>query len=141
VSGLLFERMRSLTTRYRKIIGFLLVGGLNTVFGFSIYPALLFSFPLLQKHYLWALVIAQIVSVAFAYVMYKRAVFRTSGPWWRELWTFCSFYLIVFMINLAVLPFLVEIVGLPPIVAQLAFGIVTLIGSYIWHSRLTFRLR
>ena len=136
--GTLFEKIWH---RFGKQLRFLIVGGVNTLVGLATYPLLLVSFPLLHQHYLFALLIAQIVNIAFAYVMYKRNVFKTKANFFREFSQFASFYVIVFALNWATLPALVELGGLSPIWAQLGFSLLTVAASYGWHSKLTFRPR
>lgn len=118
---------------------FLIAGGTNTVFGIAIYPLLLWSAPTLQTHYLIALAIAQAISLCFAFFTYKLGVFRTRGNIAREFGTFSSFYLVNYALNWMALPLLVEGGSIDPIVAQMAFTLVVMIGSYFWHSRLTFK--
>ena len=65
-------------------------------------------------------------------------VFRTSGNHFNELAKFLTIHIFYFLINLAVLPALVELAGLNPMLAQTLFaGFITL-TSYFWHSRITF---
>ena len=118
---------------------FLVVGGINTLFGLAIYPALQWAFPPLQRRYMVALLIAQGVSLVWAYTLQKLFVFRTRGDILPEFARFCSFYLGIYAVNWAALPLLVEVAGLTPWVAQLGFAVVTVIGSWFFHSRLTFR--
>ena len=118
---------------------FLVVGGINTLFGLAFYPALQWTFPPLVRHYMIALLIAQIVSLLFAFLLHKLFVFRTRGNVVAEFVTFCSFYLAIYAINWAALPLLVEVVGLAPWLAQFGFVVATVIGSWFFHSRLTFR--
>ena len=134
-------RAKALAVRHKKPIGYVFVGGLNTLFGLAIFPLLLFVFPVLEQRYLFALFIAQAISIVFAFIMYKRTVFRTRGDLLREMWTFSSFYLIVFAVNWVTLPLLVEVAGIPPMIAQTGFSLFTVVTSYLWHSRLTFRIR
>ena len=112
---------------------------LNTAFGLAIYPVLLWTSPYLHRHYMVALLIAQAISLAFAYMNYKFGVFRTRGRYAREFTAFVSFYLANYAANWAALPLLVEVVRLSPIVAQLIFSGIVMVGSYFWHSRVTFR--
>lgn len=123
----------------RRPFRFLVAAGLNTAFGLAIYPALLWTFRPLQKHYLIGLLIAQAVSLCFAYANYKIGVFRTRGRYAREVTAFLSFYLVNYAANWIALPALVELGHLPPIVAQILFTLVLVAGSYFWHSRVTFR--
>jgi len=125
--------------RARRPLRFLVAGAANTAFGLSIYPLLLWSSDTLQRHYMLALLIAQAVSLCFAFTTYKLGVFRTRGNLLREFASFCSFYLFNYAANWAALPLLVEIAGLPPVIAQLGFTAVLIMGSWFWHNHVTFR--
>ena len=114
----------------------MLVGIGNTAFGLAIYPLLLWSMP--RLHYMVALLIAQVVSTAFAFLTYKLVVFQTQGRTGRELFRFLSFYLANYAVNWAALPLLVEAAHLPPIVAQLGFTFSLAAASWFWHNRVTF---
>lgn len=117
---------------------FLAAGAANTAFGLAIYPLLLWSTPVLRTHYLGALGIAQAISLCFAFATYKLGVFRTRGNFVREFGAFSSFYLVNYAANWAVLPLLVEVAHLPPVLAQLGFTAMLIVGSYFWHSRVSF---
>ena len=118
---------------------FLIAGGINTLFGLAIYPLLLWCFPALRMHYMVGLLIAQVLGVSFAFTTYKLGVFRTKGKLLREFGAFASFYLFNYVANWAALPLLVEVGHVPPIIAQLGFTVVLVIGSWFWHNRVTFR--
>lgn len=127
------------TMRQRRPLRYLIAAGLNTIFGLAIYPVLLWASPYLRHHYMVGLLIAQAVSLVFAYANYKFGVFRTRGKYAREVTAFMSFYAANYAANWAALPFLVEVVGLSPIVAQVLFSLIVMVTSYFWHSRVTFR--
>lgn len=118
---------------------FLAAGALNTGFGLAIFPLLLWSSDWLEHHYMVALLIAQFSSVLFAFTAYRIGVFRAKGDMARQFGLFSSFYIFNYLLNWATLPLLVEVGGIHPIIAQLGFAIVLMIGSYFWHSRVTFR--
>lgn len=118
---------------------FAAAGALNTIFGLGIYPLLLWAVPAFHTHYLIALGIAQAVSLCFAFTTYKLGVFRTRGNLAREFGAFASFYLVNYAANWIILPILVEIGGVPPVIAQLGFALVIIVTSWFWHSRVTFR--
>ena len=118
---------------------FAAAGAANTVFGLGIYPLLLWAVPVFHTHYLIALGIAQAVSLCFAFTTYKLGVFRTRGNLVREFGAFASFYLANYAANWIILPILVEIGGVPPVIAQLGFAFVIIVTSWFWHSRVTFR--
>ena len=118
---------------------YMIAAGANTAFGLAFYPALLWISPYLHRHYLIGLAIAQAVSLCFAFLTYKFGVFQTRGSYAREFTAFSSFYLANYAANWAALPALVELGGLSPIIGQLLFSLVLMAGSYLWHSRVTFR--
>lgn len=118
---------------------FLMAGALNTAFGLCFYPLLIVAVPLFRHHYLVALGVAQVVCVCFAYCTYKFGVFRTRSNVAREFGAFSGFYLANYALNWAVLPLLVEVAHIPPVLAQTGFTVLTVIGSWFWHTRVTFR--
>lgn len=118
---------------------FAAAGAANTIFGLGIYPLLLWAVPAFRTHYLLALGIAQAVSLCFAFTTYKLGVFRTRGNVMREFGAFASFYLFNYAANWIALPILVEVGGIPPVIAQLGFAFVIIVTSWFWHSRVTFR--
>lgn len=128
----------SLVARGGKPLRFLMVGGLNTAFGLTIYPVLLWSVPWLRIHYMVALLMAQAVATLFAFTTYKLLVFQTQGRTGRELVRFLVFYLANYAVNWAALPLLVEVAHLPPIIAQVGFTFTLAVLSWFWHNRVTF---
>ena len=128
----------SIATRGGKPLRFLIVGALNTVFGLTIYPVLLWSTPVLRVHYMAALLIAQAVSTSFAFFTYKLVVFKTQGRTGRELVRFLGFYLANYAANWAALPVLVGVAHVSPIIAQVGFTLVLAAASWFWHNRVTF---
>jgi len=122
-------------------IKFILVGLLNTFFGLSAYPALFYSLANFNFHYLTVLFISQIVCITFSYATNKKIVFKTKGNVVAEYIKFSSFYLSYFLLNLILLPFMVEILRIHPIFAQVLFTFFVAISSYIWHSKISFALR
>lgn len=125
--------------RLGKPLRFLAAGALNTAFGLAFYPLLLWAVPEFRTHYLVALGVAQILCLCFAFTTYKLGVFRTRGDLLREFGTFSSFYAVNYAANWAALPLLVELGGVPPAIAQIGFTLVLIVGSWFWHSRVTFR--
>lgn len=124
--------------RKERPLRFALAGAANTAFGLAFYPALVWMVPYFRVHYLIALGISQAVCLCFAFATYKLGVFRTRGNLIREFGAFSSFYLANFAANWAALPLLVEIGRISPMVAQLGFSAIIMVGSYFWHSYVTF---
>lgn len=119
-------------------IRYLLVGGYNTVFGYTFFVLLLLMFQD-RVHYLVLLVLSHVVSVTNAYVAYKLLVFRTKGKWFQEYVRFNTVYLIVLLMNLITLPALVEIFSMNPVVGQAWFVVVTVTVSYLGHKHFSFK--
>jgi putative flippase GtrA len=128
----------TLIHRHETKVRFLLAGALNTVVGLAAYPALFFLLAPLKLHYMIVLGITQVACVAFSYVTNKFLVFRTAGNYLRESGKFVLFHLSNFLVNLVALPFLVEIVGMSPVLGQTLFAVAVIITSYFWHSKITF---
>ncbi|MGN7292448.1 GtrA family protein [Rhizobium sp. SAFR-030] len=129
--------MRQHDTKLR----FLAAGGLNTLFGLATFPVLMWTLTSLAKHYLLVLTIAQVLSVCFSFLTSKFLVFRTSGNYLAEFGKFITFHAVYFLANLAALPVIVELLGVPPIWGQFAFAVAVIVTSYFWHSRITFQRR
>jgi len=125
----------------RRPLRFAVAAAANTAFGLAFYPLLLLAVPALRTHYLIALGIAQAICLCFAFTTYKLGVFRTHGNVLREFGAFSSFYLANYAANWAALPLLVELGGVSPVIAQLGFTAVLMVGSYFWHARVSFRTR
>ena len=123
----------------QKSFRFLIAGVINTVVGLAAYPVLLWITPYFRVHYLVALSIAQVSCLIFAFIVYKIGVFRTRGSIAAEFLKFSSFYAMNYAANWIFLPVSVEVFNLPPVLAQLSFTALIIVGSYFWHSRITFR--
>ena len=96
---------------------YVVVGAFNTAFGYGLFAGL----ELLvgdRVPYLVVLVVAHVVSVLEAFLLHKLVVFRVRGRWWQDLARFWSVYLVALALNLVALPFLVEVVGMPVLLAR-----------------------
>ena len=76
---------------------FLMVGAVNTVFGYLLYAALLF----LGLHYAFAAACATVGGVLFNYMTTGRIVFRHRGE--NRLPGFVAVYVLLYFINVAAL--------------------------------------
>lgn len=132
------EACRYFADQHQTKVRFLLAGALNTAIGLAVYPVLYFLAAPLKLHYLVILAISQVLCVTFAFLTSKFLVFRTSGNYLRESGKFLTFHVSYFLVNLAALPALVELVGMNPVWAQTLFAVLVIVTSYFWHSRITF---
>jgi putative flippase GtrA len=120
---------------------FLMVGGVNTLFGLAAYPVLMLAMRPLHLPYMIPLIISHPICITFSFLTNKFITFRTKKNYLSEFSKFGTFYLINFAVNIAALPVLVEFFHMNPIIAQLGFAFVVIVTSYFWHSRITFVAR
>lgn len=96
-----------------KIIKFLSAGVINTVFGYSVYAALLF----VKTPYLIALFVATIAGVVFNYFSFGRMVFNGHENW-SVFGRFVMAYVLIYTINAVLLGILKAYFLLSPYVGQ-----------------------
>jgi|tagenome__1003787_1003787.scaffolds.fasta_scaffold20957013_3 putative flippase GtrA len=119
-------------------VRYLAVGGWNTVSSYLLFVGLELAFGDVVN-YLVLLVVTMILSVLQAFVLHRRLVFHaTDGHWPGQLLRFSQVYAGAFAVNLALLPVLVELVGLPVIVAQGVLVVTTVAASFVGHRRWSF---
>jgi len=137
---LLLEKLKERLKGHERPLRFLIAGGINTLMGLTIFPLIVWLSPWMNKNYMVALVLAQVICTVSAFLIYRSGVFSASGrSLWKEFSVFCSFYLVNYAVNWVALPILVRIGKISPIYAQSFFVIIVMVGSYFWHSRMTFR--
>jgi putative flippase GtrA len=76
-----------------RFVNFLLVGGFNTTFGFSVFSL----FVWMGIPYAWAIAMSTIVGVLFNFQTLGRLVFKDSD--WRRIGRFTAVYLALYAIN------------------------------------------
>jgi len=123
-------------------VAFLVVGAINSGVGFLTFAGFLVTVG--QRWgkpwgYLVTLACAHVVSVLFAFVLYRFVVFRVRGHVLADLWRFETVYLAALAVNFALLPLLVEIAHLPVLLAQALIMFVTSVMSWVGHKHYSFR--
>jgi putative flippase GtrA len=96
-----------------KIIKFLSAGALNTIFGYSIYAALIF----IKIPYLFALLAATIAGIIFNFFTFGRLVFHGRG-FGFVFGKFFIAYVLIYGINAALLSILTINLLLSPYIGQ-----------------------
>ena len=129
--------------RIQNLIGdnklrYLLAGGWNTLFGYLCGVGLYYGFGG-QVHVLIIGVVANILAITMAFLTYKLFVFRTKGNWLAEYFRTYLVYGTTAVIGIALLWLLVDGFGTPFWLAQGLAIVITVVVSYIAHSRFTFR--
>jgi putative flippase GtrA len=130
-----------------QFIRYLLVGGFNTAFGYSLFALLNWSFTGLGPFsYMYAAVLSNLIAITVAFLGYKWFVFRTRGNYLIE-WVRClGVYGTSIAIGLVGLPILVPILRgrsqhperAPYFAAAILTGI-SVIFSYLGHKNISFR--
>lgn len=138
------KRLVDIATRIssenKKKIRYIAVGFWNTVFS---YAAFVFLYYLTKSwlHYMVVLLLSQIVGLTNAYICYKLFVFKTKGNIVREYLRFYVVYGTTFVVNLMLIAFFVELLGINPVVSQGIIAIVVVTMAYFGHSRFSFNAK
>ena len=89
-------------TEFRKLVRFLVVGGVNTLFGYGIYAGLI----LLGMHYAWAALLGTILGVLFNFFSTGGLVFQVLQM--SRLPRFVAVYTLSYGINVILLSLLIS---------------------------------
>jgi putative flippase GtrA len=119
-------------------VRYLLVGAWNTLFGYGVFALLQLTLGD-DVHYLILLTVAQVVATLNAFIGYRLLVFKVSGTVLRDLARFSTVYIAAFAVNVVTLPLLVEVAGLPVLLAQALLVGATVIASFFAHRNFSFR--
>ncbi len=117
-----------------RFVRFLLTGGLNTVFGYSIYFVLL----RVTGHSIVALTLGTIIGVLFNFFSTGRMVFNASDP--RLLWRFALVYVATYVYNAVGLIGL-ESRGVDPAIGALVLLPGAVAITWILNNRFVFHRR
>ncbi|NTW52389.1 MAG: GtrA family protein [Chlorobiaceae bacterium] len=131
--------MKTVIKEHRSKIIYLVVGGWNTLFGYGAFSILY----LLLSHSLNStliLTISYVLAITNAYIGYKVFVFRTKGNVLKEYLRFYVVYGGAYVANIILLPLLMRVFLLNAYVSQALIVILSVISSYIFHKRFTFKM-
>ena len=126
------QTVLSLIIRHQRLVRFLLVGVVNTIFGYSVF-ALLY---VLTHHHNFSVVVATIIGIVFNFFTTGRIVFGNKS--WRALLPFVMAYGIALGLNLIVLNLLLA-AGVSALIGQAISLPVVVIVSYLINARFVFR--
>jgi putative flippase GtrA len=119
-------------------VRYLLVGAWNTLFGYGVFAVLQLTLGD-EVHYLILLAIAQVLATLNAFVGYRLLVFKVKGTVLRDLARFSVVYVGAFAVNVVALPLLVELGGIPVLLAQALLVGATVVASFFAHRNFSFR--
>ncbi|MDJ0377146.1 GtrA family protein [Cryobacterium sp. PH31-L1] len=121
-------------------VRFLAVGATNTAVGYLVFSLFtVWVFADVYLGYLISLALSYVVGITLAFVLYRRFVFVVHGQVLRDFARFVSVYLVAIGINAAALPLLVEVLLVPPLLAQLIILLITTLLSFFGHKKFSFR--
>ena len=119
---------------------FLLAGGFNTLVAIAMFPLLYSVLEPLRSHYNMLLVLSHVICMTTAFCVHKYGVFKSQGIGFWEYLRFTMYYNVIFIINLALLPVLVQGLQISPAYIQLGINVVIAVISYFWHRHVTFKV-
>lgn len=122
----------------QKKVQYLLVGGLNTLIGYTIGVGIYKAFDN-NLGIVWVGLISNILSITVSFLSYKILVFRTKGMWLAEYMKSYIVYGGIALIGIFFLWFFVDEMKMSIWLAQALVIGLTVIFSYLGHSRFTFR--
>jgi len=134
------------STRALTLVRYLAVGACNTIFGYGCFAMFtLLLTPLLSYGYVLASLLANLVSITFAFFGYKRFVFKTHGNYLKE-WIRCvGVYASSMILSVAALPFVVAIVRRQPghersapYIAGAIVLVFSIVFSFFGHRHISF---
>lgn len=115
-----------------RFFRFLVVGGLNTLFGYSVFALLIF----LGVHYSLAVLVSTVAGVLFNFKTTGAIVFNHSDN--RLIFKFVLGYGVVYLLNVLFLK-LLSLAGLNMYVGGAVLLLPMAVVSYLINSRLVFR--
>jgi putative flippase GtrA len=116
----------------QRIARFLLVGGINTVFGYAIYAGLV----LLTGKITLSLLISSIAGIIFNFYTTGKIVFKSSDK--SLFWLFLAVYGVIFLCNLVSLKYLLFL-GFGPLLAQIILLPIIAAITYVLQKKFVFR--
>ena len=129
---------------------YLLVGGFNTLFGYSLFAILNFCLQGIGSYsYMLASLLSNLIAITVAFLGYKWFVFKTKENYLKE-WIRCvAVYSTGMLLTLAGLPILVPVLRRSmiqrpqsaPYVAAAIMAVVTVIASFFGHKHISFAVK
>ena len=116
---------------------YLIVGGVNTAFGFSFFTLTYFVVDE-KAHYLIIFIFSQIVSISFSHLTQRKFVWYSNSNYRLELTRFASAYLVATSVNVLLLAVSQEILHTPLVLSQFMIGIGIIIMMYFVQKHWTF---
>lgn len=117
---------------------FLVIGGVNTAIGYLLFTGVYLLIGRLV-HYMVVALLSHAMAVCVAYYLQRRFVFRSGAAWLPEFVRYNLSLAGVLGAGLAGLYFLVDALGLHPLLAQAVVTGISIVVSYMAHRHYSFR--
>ena len=140
--GPILNKTRFLYEKYKEIINYLIVGGLNTVVSLGIYYGCVLTFldPKSPVQLQVANILSWIAAVSFAYFASRKYVFNSTNK--NIINEAMSFYLSrvsTLLIDMAIMFVTVTLMGMNDKIAKLLVQVIVTIANYIFSKFFVFK--
>jgi len=135
------ERLKELYKTYREVIVYLIVGVLTTLVNWVVYFICTKTFldPKNDLQLQIAVLIAWIVSVAFAYVTNRKYVFLSKDPKiLKEMSKFFVSRLTTYFLEVFIMWLTVSVMGINDLIAKIGANVLVIIANYVFSKLLVF---
>lgn len=137
--------MKNLISNFLKIffsipekMRFILVGGFNTLFGFTLFFCL-YSLLKDKFHYITIFLSSGSIAMLIASLNLKFFVFRSKGSFLKEISRCYITYSLILLANSILLYLIVELLSQEVIISQIIVTLILIVLSYIGHKYYSFR--
>lgn len=120
-------------------IRYLLIGGINTVFGYFVTVFLYYSLTN-SLHTLAILALANIVAISFSFFTNKMVVFKTRNKWMSEYLRYFFVYGNIALVAILLSWILTDYIRIPFWLVQGFILPLIVIVAYLLHKKYTFKL-
>ena len=134
------ETIKVLWNKYKEIINYLIFGVLTTLVNYVSYLILAKA---CNVDYMVSTVIAQIISILFAYVTNKLFVFQTKGlskkEFFKEMFSFFGFRILSLFLDMGFMYLFVDVLHLNDVIMKLVSNVLIVIANYIFSKVFIFK--
>lgn len=123
---------------FNQTTKFILIGGLNTIIGFTIY---FLCFKVFDLSYGLSLVISHIIGVINSFFWNRTWTFNVKKSDKNMILKFIVTYFITFLINYLLLILFIEVFRMNPLVAQVISTVLNTVVSFIGQKYWTFKVK
>lgn len=118
-----------------SLFKYLLVGSINTIFGYCIIFVLMFLGVIPET----ANLIGYVCGIILSYFLNKNFTFQSKNSHKKDFWRFAIAMALAYLINLAVLVIAHRILGIDKYISQIISGIFYTASGYVFNRFFTFK--